>query len=106
MRHMIFILFYPNEQHGRGRALPDFLFCSLIQQTTSRFDHRVVCVYCHPIYFGRQVVDVPAGVTQEKGHTRFLHLPSAVLAFIFLARRIQSFLSLVDREVEFCVPTN
>ena len=30
-----------------------------------------------------------AGVTQEEGHTGFLHLPSAVLASIFLARRIQ-----------------
>ena len=48
--------------------------------------------------------DVPAGVTQEEGHTGYLiHLPSAVLALIFLARRIQPFLSLVDREVEFCV---
>ena len=47
-------------------------------------------------------VDVPAGVTQE-GHTGFLHLPFAVLALIFLARRIQPFLSLVDREVEFRV---
>ena len=47
-------------------------------------------------------MDVPAGVTQEEGHTGFLvHLPSAVLALIFLARRIQQFLSLVDREVEF-----
>ena len=36
-------------------------------------------------------VDVSAGVTQEEGHTGFLHLPSAVLAFIFLARRIQPF---------------
>ena len=52
-------------------------------------------------------MDVPAGVTQEEGHTGFLiHLLSAVRAFIFLARRIQSFLSLVDREVEFCVLYN
>ena len=51
-------------------------------------------------------MDVPAGVTQEEGHTGFLiHLLSAVLALIFLARRIQPFLSLVDREVEFCVLT-
>ena len=48
-------------------------------------------------------MDVSAGVTQEEGHTIFLHLPSAVLALIFIARRIQPFLSLVDREVEFCV---
>ena len=51
-------------------------------------------------------VDAPAGVTREEGHTGFLHLPSAVLALIFLARRIQPSLSLVDHEVEFCVPAN
>ena len=51
-------------------------------------------------------MDVPAGVTQEEGHTGFfIHLLSAVRALIFLARRIQPFLSLVDREVEFCVLT-
>ena len=49
-------------------------------------------------------MDVQAGVTQEEGNTGFsIHLLSAVLALIFLARRIQPFLSLVDREVEFCV---
>ena len=47
-------------------------------------------------------MDVPAGVTHEEGHRIFL---SAVQAFIFLARRIQPFLSLVDREVEFCALT-
>ena len=50
-------------------------------------------------------MDVPAGVTQEEGHTRFLHLPAAVLALNLLARRIQPFLSLVDREPEFCALT-
>ena len=50
-------------------------------------------------------MDVPAGVTQEEGHTRCLHLPSAVLALIFIARMVQQFLSLVDREVEFLFPT-
>ena len=48
----------------------------------------------------RLFVDVSAG-----GHTGFLYLPSAVLALTFLARRIQPFLSLVDREVEFWVLT-
>ena len=48
-------------------------------------------------------MDVPVGDTQEEDHTGFLHLPFAVLAFIFLARRIQPSLSLVDGEVEFCV---
>ena len=46
-------------------------------------------------------MDVPAGVTQEEGHTGFLYLPSAMLALIFLTRRIQPCLSLVDGEVEF-----
>ena len=51
-------------------------------------------------------MDVPDGVTQEEGNTGFsIHLLSAVLTLIFLARRIQPFLSLVDREVEFCVLT-
>ena len=51
-------------------------------------------------------MDVPAGLTQEEGNTGFsIHLLSAVLALIFLARRIQPFLSLVDRKVEFCVLT-
>ena len=65
-----------------------------------------VCVVI-PFVLDVRLVDVPAGVTQqEKGYTGFLYLPSAVLAFIFIARRIQPPLSLVDREVEFCVPTN
>ena len=35
-------------------------------------------------------MDVPAGVTQEEGNTGFsIHLLSAVLALIFIARRIQ-----------------
>ena len=65
-----------------------------------------VCVFSsHPFWTS---MDVPAGVTQEEGHTGFflIHLPSAVRALIFVARRIQPFLSLVDREVEFCVLTN
>ena len=60
-----------------------------------------------PFILDVRFVDVPAGVTQEEGHTGFpIHLPSAVRALIFLARRIQPFLSLVGREVDFCVPTN
>ena len=63
-----------------------------------------VCV-CFPLLLWASCSsDVPAGVTQEEGHTGFLtHLPSAVRGLIFLARRIQPFLSLVDREVEFCL---
>ena len=38
MRHVIFIVFPPNEQRGGGAALPDFLLCSLcsVQQTIIR----------------------------------------------------------------------
>ena len=65
-----------------------------------------VCVFSSHSFWTSSSLDVPAGVTQEEGHTEFLiHLLSAVRALIFLARRIQPFLSLVDREVEFCVLT-
>ena len=61
-----------------------------------------VCVFSSHPFWTSSSLDVPAGVTQEEGHTGFLiHLPSAVRALIFVARRIQPFLSLVDREVEF-----
>ena len=56
-----------------------------------------VCVFSHSFWTSSSL-DVPVGVTQEEGH-------AAVRAFVFLARRIQPFLSLVDREVEFCVLT-
>ena len=63
-----------------------------------------MCVFFPFILDIKFVGSIPAGVTQEEGHTGFLiHLISAVRALIFLARRIQPFLSLVDREVEFCV---
>ena len=60
-----------------------------------------------PFILDVRLVDAPAGVTQQEGHTGFLiHLPSVVLVFFFLiARRIQPSLSLVDRKVEFCVST-
>ena len=83
-------------QYNRG-LLPDIIL-------STRCNY-IVCVFSsHPFWTS---MDVPAGVTQEEGHTGFLiHLPSAVRALIFVARRIQPFLSLVDREVEFCVLTN
>ena len=63
-----------------------------------------VCVFSSHSFWTSSSLDVPAGVTQEEGHTGFLiHLLSAVHALIFIARRIQPFLSLVDREVEFCI---
>ena len=66
----------------------------------------VFSVFSSHSFWTSSSLDVPAGVTQEEGHTGFLiHLLSVVRALIFLARRIQPFLSLVDREVEFCVLT-
>ena len=68
-------------------------------------EHVCVCVF-FPFIQTSSSLDVPAEVTQGEGHTGFLiHLLSAVRAFVFLTRRIQPFLSLVDREVEFCVLT-
>ena len=65
-----------------------------------------MCVFSSHSFWTSSSLDVSGGVIQEEGHTGFLiHLLSAVRAFIFLARRIQPFLSLVDREVEFCVLT-
>ena len=74
--------------------------------TMAQLPSVLCCFSSHPFWTSSSL-DVPAGVTQEEGHTGFLiHLPSAVRALIFVARRIQPFLSLVDREVEFCVLTN
>ena len=64
-----------------------------------------VCVII-PFIPDVRLVDPPVGVTQEEGHTVFSRLPSEVRALIFIARTIQPFLSLVGREIEFCVPTN
>ena len=61
-------------------------------------------VFC--LFFFSFVLDVKRVGHTSRGHTEFLiHLPCAVLALIFLARRIKPFLSFVDREVDFCVLT-
>ena len=60
-------------------------------------------VYCGCIPFPF-ILDIKfVGRTSRTGF--LIHLLSAVRALIFLARRIQPFLSRVDREVEFCVLT-
>ena len=64
-----------------------------------------VCVFSSHSFRTSSSLDVPAGVAQEEGHTGFLIHLSGVRALIFLARRIQPFLSLFDREVEFCALT-
>ena len=81
------------------------VMCNLIN--TYIHTYVCVCVFSSHPFWTSSSLDAPAGVTQEEGHTGFLiHLPSAVRALIFVARRIQPFLSLVDREVEFCALTN
>ena len=62
-----------------------------------------MCCVVIPLSLDVRFGDIPAGVTQEEGHTGILHLPSAMPVLLFLAIRIQLFLFLVDREVEFCV---
>ena len=63
-----------------------------------RNGRRCVVVF-FPFILDIKFVGCTSRVTQEEGHTGFLiHLLSAVRALIFLARRIQPFLSLVDRE--------
>ena len=63
-----------------------------------------VCVFSSHLFWASSSLDVPGGVTREESHTGFIiHLPPAARALIFIARRIQSSFSLVDREVEFCV---
>ena len=86
------------------------IFIFPVQLTTIRIGNLtgliLVCVFSSHSFWTSSSLDVPAGVTQEEGNTGFLiHLLSAVRALIFLARRIQPFLSLVDCEVEFCVLT-
>ena len=58
-----------------------------------------------PCLLDVRFVDVPAEVTHKEVHTGFLHFPPSVFALVFLARRVQPFFSLVDRDVEFCVLT-
>ena len=64
-----------------------------------------VCVLSPHLFWTSGLWTYTGRVTQEEGHPEFLHLPSAVFALIFLARRIQPLLSLVDREVDVCVLT-
>ena len=67
-----------------------------------------VCMYvcmCVRVFFPF-ILDIKFVGRTSRGHTGFLIcLLSAARALILLARRIQPFLSIVDREVEFCVLT-
>ena len=74
---------------------------------TDALQHTVPLYYCVcECVFFPFILDIKFVGRTSRGHTGFLiHLLSAVRALIFLARRIRPFLSLVDREVEFCVLT-
>ena len=87
---MILITKTSDQTRQRGHALST---CTIL-----------VCVCFLPIHSGHQWTYQP-GSHRRKVTQDFSSLPSAVRALIFLARRIQPFLSLVDREVEFCVLT-
>ena len=83
----------------------------LVTKTSDQTRQRVcVCVFmCVCVFFfsSHSFLDIKFVGRTSRGHTGgeshriFIHLPSAMRALIFLARRIQPFLSLVDREVEF-----
>ena len=49
-------------------------------------------------------MDAPARVTQEEGHTRLLHLPSAVHALVLIARRVQAYLTPSSVKSNFVYP--
>ena len=73
--------------------------------STDRLNRVCVCVFFPFILDIKFVGRTRRGHKGGRSH-RISHPPSsAVHASIFLARRIQSVLSLVDRHVEFCVLT-
>ena len=85
---------------------PNFIiqkkYCRLQVSDVAMIYRGCVCVFSSHSFWTSSSLGVPAGVTQEEGHTGFfIHLPYAVRALIFRARRIRPFLSLVDDEVEF-----
>ena len=80
--------------------------CSDFSLNNTEYLVCIFFVFPSNLFWISSSLDVAAGVTQKESHPGFLiHLPSAVRALFFFARRIQPFLSLVDREVEFCLLT-
>ena len=70
---------------------------------TKTSDQARVCVCCHPIYSVRQTCGRTSRV-HTRGRSHRISPPSFCGACLnFVARRIQPSLSLVDREVEFCL---
>ena len=106
------VIFGQQYNVGEKHAVILYTYINRHAGTPNKTKHNVpgsvcVCVFSSHSFWTSSSLDVPsAGVTQEDGHTGFfIHLLSAVRALIFIARRIQPFLSLVNREVEFCVLT-
>ena len=62
-----------------------------------------VCAFSSHSFWTSNSLDVPQPRSHRSKVTQdfLIHLLSAVRTLIFLARRIQPFLSLVDHEVEF-----
>ena len=69
-------------------------FCKKVGHTVCRhgslhlhifLSRMCVCVVI-PFILDIRLVDVPAGVKQEEGHTGFIHLLSAVLALILIEK--------------------
>ena len=104
-------ILHPHEMHSKtflegSVSCKNFMLLKPKPQSHTYTEPARLCVCVFSSHSFWTSMDVPAGVTQEEGNTGFsIHLLSAVLALIFLAKRIQPFLSLVDREVEFCVLT-
>ena len=91
-----------NVQYNGG-FLPDIILltqCYLYRGTCLNAMKRFCICRCVCVFFPF-ILDVKLVGSTSRGHTGFLiHIPSAVRAFIFLARRIQPFLSLVERKTE------
>ena len=87
----------PGEEKDHTRNFDLSMRCPAAERQNTMF---IVC--CHPIYSGRQNMWTrPTGSHRRKApHRSFFPLSfcDACLNF-FIARRIRSFLSLVDREV-------
>ena len=101
--HVAELYFYFSTHYSASHALPRG---GAITNKSRAWVGGCLVLWCVVVSFILDVrlLDVPDGVTQEEGHKGFLiHFPSAVRALIFLARRIQSLLSFVDREVEFWI---
>ena len=93
-----------NPPPGTRRGVPENLVSRdgfsrpVPRQPAHHLHTQAVCVF-FPF-----ILDIKFVGRTSRGHTGFLiHLLSAVRALIFLARRIQPFLSLVDPDVEFRV---